>query len=53
MGFLKFIAGIFCIFIGGYIFSKGFYLPNSSAADFVFGTGLMIAFVGFIFWANL
>jgi hypothetical protein len=50
MGFVKFIGGLGLITLGIYIGMKGFYSPNSSAADFFFGTGCIFGIGGFYLW---
>lgn len=51
MGILKFLGGCLLIGLGIWIGIKGFYLPNSAAADLCFGTGFILGLLGFSLWA--
>ena len=50
MGILKFFLGVLSMALGVCIGIKGFSMPNSSAADFFFGVGLLFLFLGWYLW---
>lgn len=49
---IKLLFGIFISIIGIYMFSRGFYMLNSTAADLCFGAGTIIILIGFVLWTN-
>lgn len=48
MVFIRLLGAIGCFMLAGFVGSKGFYLPNSAAADICFGTAATLGLLGFI-----